>query len=47
MARYYDRNIHIFLVVKTDATLALMSVKHLAGRTVLMSVHIANKDSGK
>ena len=45
VARYYDSNLDNFVDVQTDEALALMWGKHLASRTVLMSVHIVNKES--
>ena len=47
MARYYDSNLDNFVDVQTDEALALMRGKHLGSRTVLMSVHIVNKESGQ
>ena len=47
VARYYDRNLYNFVDVRTDESLAMMWGKHLANRTVLMSVHIVNKESGQ
>lgn len=42
VVRYYDRKLDNFVEVGSDEALALMWGKHLAIRTVLMSVHIVN-----
>ena len=46
MPRYYDSIEKTFIDVKDDESLALMLGKHLGMKTVLMSVHIVNKETG-
>jgi hypothetical protein len=43
---YYDINLDKLYEVKTDEDLTLMWGKHLGSRTVLMLVHIVNKETG-
>ena len=45
--RYYDTNSHTFYDVGTEEALAMMWSKHLDTGTMLMFVHIVNKDTGE